>query len=477
MADQQGLGVVGSVHLQTTSNPLSASQTFPSNSDSFPEVVPLEFLNGRSPKPEVIQALEEKEKWVVSGPSGETSSALVNSNSKPHMKRLRPSILIGAGILVLVVVVSVVGGVIGNRHRSSVSPIPTYETQTLLPTTPSKSPPTTLPTSLPTSPTSIHLRPSPPRLAVSGWRTTGGIFYLRVFYQDKDNTLWFLKYSSDGSSWGSSKRVECDSILSNTALGATLIRYYSPPQYELFFVNKSFQVNGNNFQEGIESLDGLVDSVDGYPVSLHSQSRLGMYWPYTALQQPDLTLHIVEWTGVRGAEWQNQSLGINALEGTSLVIVPQSTSYDSPHTAALVYQRDAGLLALHSLEFGKIGYEWSVVPINQTRLSSFGAFAVARENDPGNATDIYILYQTASNDLQYVYYRGDSWQLGSASDVLKHADASTDITCLTESIWYGQGSMSAAYDMSRCYFLSGGQIKEVTFDGTMWTDMGYVPLR
>lgn len=85
-----------------------------------------------------------------------------------------------------------------------------------------------------------------------------------------------------------------------------------------------------------------------------------MYWPYTALQQPDLTLHIVEWTGVRGAEWQNQSLGINALEGTSLVIVPQSTSYDSPHTAALVYQRDAGLLALHSLEFGKIGYEWSV---------------------------------------------------------------------------------------------------------------------
>ncbi|KAI0518044.1 hypothetical protein F5B22DRAFT_645293 [Xylaria bambusicola] len=107
--------------------------------------------------------------------------------------------------------------------------------------------------------------------------------------------------------------------------------------------------------------------------------------------------------------------------------------------------------------------------------SSFSAFTVAREKDLNNGTNMYILYQTESNDLDYVYSKGDSWELGSSSDVLKNADPSTDITFLTESIWDGKAVMSSTYDMSRCYFYSRGQIKQVKFNGSLWTEAENIP--
>ncbi|KAI0182853.1 hypothetical protein EV127DRAFT_491251 [Xylaria flabelliformis] len=120
--------------------------------------------------------------------------------------------------------------------------------------------------------------------------------------------------------------------------------------------------------------------------------------------------------------------------------------------------------------------DMGVAIIDLPQTSSFGAFAVARKGDTKNATDMYILYQNPSNDLEYSHYFGGSWEPGQVADALKNADPSTDITCLTEGIWPGSAAMSSAYDMSRCYFLSSGRVREVRFDGMAWTDMGEVPL-
>ncbi|KAI0098060.1 hypothetical protein GGR51DRAFT_552722 [Nemania sp. FL0031] len=465
MDDQPVLEVATSAFSQPASHALSTLQAIPTSSETSPEVVPFELLNGQSAGLEVVQPLEEREKWLTEGSSKNIHSVLVNLNQKPHTASYRRRVLIGVGILAIVVVAVTVGSIMGSRHSGSLAhgtPASDVTPNSLLPTLPSPSPTVTL--------TPLYPNQSPLRLAVSGWRTTGGLFYFRVFYQDKDDSLWFLQYNSDGNTWGSPTKVEIEGAMSDTALGAAVVRNYSPPQYELFFLNESFVVTGDNFQDRIAPLSGRPDSIGSYPVSAYSRSRLGTYWPHIALQKPNSTLHFIYWT----PGWGSLSLGINALPGTSLAIVPRSTSYNNPYPAALVYQRNDGVIALYSLEVGKIGYEWSVVTINKTQSSSFGAFAVARENDPADATNIYILYQTASNDLQYVYYDGDLWKLGPTSDALRNADAFTDIACLTESIWYGQGSMSVGYDMSRCYFFSGGKVKEVWFDGTMWTDKGYI---
>ncbi|KAI1121777.1 hypothetical protein F5Y10DRAFT_282214 [Nemania abortiva] len=450
--DQPGLEVVTSADLKATSHFVLTSQRVPISSYTAPEVVPLEFLNDRSPGPEALQFLEEKEQCLVEEDS-------VGTNS-----RYGRCFIIWASVLLLVIISSIVGGAIGSGSNHDSSPTPPSSL------TPSSSSPAS---------TSALLLRSNSKLAVSGYRTEGEFFNSRIFYQDEADNLWFSEYKSDGSGWGNSTKVAREGILTNTAVGVTAIASYDPEQYELFFLNKSLLVTGHNFRDGWSPLGGAPDSIDWFPASADPTSSLGTYWPYIALQKPNLTLHLITYTG--SSTWQNQTLGVTALAGTSLAIVPQSASYEDPQHAALFYRRADGLLALHSLEFNETGNEPNVdgdssITIAGIQWSSFGAFAVARENDPNNATNIYILYQTASNDLQYVYHHGDSWQLGPASDALKNADPSTDITCLTQSIWSGNVVLSSAYDMSRCYFLSGGQIKQVGFDGTMWTDMGNVPL-
>lgn len=257
---------------------------------------------------------------------------------------------------------------------------------------------------------------------------------------------------------------------------SNMMSYHDQPQYELFFQNTSSLVTGNNFRDRVTGIGGDFDSIDGFPILAHSKSRLVTCWPYIVLQKPNRTLSVVNWIGQNPTPWQNYSLGIDASKGSSLAILPLSKTYEDPYRSALVYRGSDGVLALHSLEYGTTGSElqtgWSylvilslsafltnwrlLVDIGGSYLSSFGAFAVARENDPNNGTNIYILYQTESNDLEYVYNRGDSWKLGASSDVLKNADPSTDITCLTESIWDGLAVMSSKYDMSRCFFYSGG---------------------
>ncbi|KAJ2970914.1 hypothetical protein NUW58_g9557 [Xylaria curta] len=452
MADQPGLEVVVPPEQRTTSQFRSVSQNLRTSLDTFPEVVPFELLNHRSLKPEAIPPFEEEGNGSISGPSGERNNGLTTLTPKfltgPYGRR----ILIGIGILIVAVVAAVVGGVIGSRRSNSVSSTPTSGS-----TTPPPPPPTsTLTVSRPLQSNS--------GLAAAGWRTQGGFFNLRVFYQDEGDGLRFSEYKSDGSGWGNSTKVDRRDVLSNTTLGATAILDMSPPQYELFFQNTSYLVTGNNFRDGISPQGGLFDSIDERPILAHSKSRLTTYWPYVALQKPNLTLHVINWIGEVGNPWQNQSLGITALEGTSLAILPQSASYGYPYRAALIYRGPNGLLALHSLDnpwpFTASNQQGFLVTIGGAQSSSFGVFAVARKNDPNNATNIYILYQTASNDLEYVYYHGDSWKLGPASDALMNADASTDITCLSESIWFGKAVMSAKYDMSRCYFFSEGRIKE-----------------
>lgn len=148
-----------------------------------------------------------------------------------------------------------------------------------------------------------------------------------------------------------------------------MICHRNQPQYELFFKNTSSLVTGNNFRDRVTKFNGDFDSIDGYPILAHSKSRLSTCWPYIALQKPNKTLHVVNWVGVDPNAWQNQTLGVDALEGSSLAILPLSSSYQAPYHVALVYRQPDGVLALHSLEYGSAGSELrtgsSYLPLQQ----------------------------------------------------------------------------------------------------------------
>lgn len=108
--------------------------------------------------------------------------------------------------------------------------------------------------------------------------------------------------------------------------------------------------------------------------------------------------------------------------------------------------------------------------------SAIAAFAVAQQT-ANSMNFIYVLFQDDSDVIQYSSYNEESgWTTPKTQDALSGADKGTDITCLTEGVWDGYNALSAAKDMSKCYFQSGGRVKEVIYDGANWSVVGFVAM-
>ncbi|KAI1134317.1 hypothetical protein F5Y05DRAFT_238077 [Hypoxylon sp. FL0543] len=329
-------------------------------------------------------------------------------------------------------------------------------------------------TSSPTATVTLEsLRPDS-RLAVTGWRADGG-FKIRIFYQDRNGTLRFSDYSSGEVNWSSSTKASASGVMAGTPLGAAAVVQDTPPQYELFWLNSSSMLSGQNFRDGFTPLGGTYDSIDEYPVAVNHNSRIAMYWPY-AVTQDNGGLRLVTYlAGAQGGPWSNQSLDISGAEGTAMAIIPRTSTYALPYTAGLVYRGHDGRLAGYSLQWTLSGLQWDISTTSTIpEDTAMAAFAVAKENDPGNATLVYVAYQNAENDIALLIYDDVTWT--SSPSVLKGADPGTDIACLTEALWGGVNVLSSQHDMSRCYFLSGGQIREVLYNGTGWEELGNIPL-
>jgi hypothetical protein len=108
--------------------------------------------------------------------------------------------------------------------------------------------------------------------------------------------------------------------------------------------------------------------------------------------------------------------------------------------------------------------------------SAIAAFAVAQQTTD-SMNFIYVLYQDSSDVIQFSSYSQESgWTTPTTQDALSGADKGTDITCLTEGVFSGYNTLSAEKDMSKCYFQSGGRIKEVVYDGANWSVVGFVTM-
>jgi hypothetical protein len=107
---------------------------------------------------------------------------------------------------------------------------------------------------------------------------------------------------------------------------------------------------------------------------------------------------------------------------------------------------------------------------------------VARpQGEDDSLVDTFIIYQDDDSSLKQVWTDdGKTWQK-SSPEAFQHADAGTDITCVTLAVWEGSDIVEAARmlpanHMARCYFRRGGQVVEARLRGTDWFDNGPLPL-
>ncbi len=90
--------------------------------------------------------------------------------------------------------------------------------------------------------------------------------------------------------------------------------------------------------------------------------------------------------------------------------------------------------------------------------------------------DTYVLSQTASGDIQVSWQTDNTgWQGPKTYPVMAGADNGTNIACLTPSAW-PLSNLKPQFDMTRCYFQVGGQLREVLFDGSTWLNQGNLPI-
>ncbi len=105
-----------------------------------------------------------------------------------------------------------------------------------------------------------------------------------------------------------------------------------------------------------------------------------------------------------------------------------------------------------------------------------GAFAVPRGSSSTSPMDTYVLSQQASGDIQASWQTDETgWQGPKVYPALAGADKNTNIACLTPNAW-PLSNLQAQFDMSRCYFQVGGQVREVLYNGTDWVNLCNIPI-
>lgn len=398
----------------------------------------------------------------------------------------------------MVILAAVVGGVLGSRAASGKSPA----------TEESTSSPTPSPTLSPTvSVNTTTLRPNS-RLAVTGrWDLSNpNVFEASLIFQGGDNLIRMSKLTRDAGEWGLPLALEgLGTAKPGSPLAASMV--LGRGQFEFFYVATSGQLLGATWQSGdkMAKPDSITAPTKISAVMLNNDdTKLASYWPYIVAQYRNETLmKVVFYNGWDYAGRLDGDFGAEL--GSPLALVPTVTSMRNPDAAVGVLGRNKdGYLLNYGFGGDDKGSAWNTKPgeyfsyFLKTRnrpyistnhstaqsipippVTALGALAVAR---PGsNLTNTYVLYQDIDDEIKTLRLDEDNKGWNTDSPKLGKADKGTDITCLTAQTGTGEGGvqidLSDRRDMSRCYFMVGGLIKEVKLeDDGSWKELGFIPL-
>ncbi|KAK1782647.1 hypothetical protein QBC45DRAFT_209537 [Copromyces sp. CBS 386.78] len=490
------------------------------------EVVPHEHLNNTQHWPEVRQEEVGKElspataavnewKWRDERHQYNASQApeVVDGPApvKPNRKRLW--IILGTVLAVIIIVAAVVGGVVGSKaardSKASTAPVLDGDGGSSS-AIPSPSQTTTGGAAAPTStgPVAGAIKSGSP-LTLASWRNDKDKVGLYLFYQDKTNNVYYVKY--DGSSWGKpvstitglkrGTKLTAAVILNgvgNTARPHVILTYIGPGPTVL-----AKDINENNIPT-ISNDDDFIENMG--PLDALANSSTASYFPAAVYQTPSGELGQARVIMLR---WSAKPTGIMALPGTNLAMVPISTRwamYAASGGYGVIYQDPDGRLAASVPDLGPDDSVDAVAPwfnssifptdITPPNGAPLAAWVTRRPNFPPFFPNTYILYLDSDSSVKMVYtsFSGDvdesvTWKT-SEPEALKGLDKDTGIGCvLMASINADQQNRieipieQDSEEVNRCFFQKGGKLVEARMSGgaagsgdVEWKIVGEVPL-
>ncbi|KAI1409699.1 hypothetical protein F5Y13DRAFT_192961 [Hypoxylon sp. FL1857] len=389
---------------------------------------------------------------------------------------------IGGAALFLIGAGAVLGGVLGSRTgRYSYGSDPPIVSNT---TSNGTSPNT--PSSTPVS-TPVRSIRAGSRLAVTGYRTKTD-YSIRLFYQDKDNQLRFVDKESAGANWTESTATVLDNLpyqpKINGSIAAGSYLFDDPaPKIEFFYEDQDGVVRGQNFnfkfENGTILLKGEAGSINAYPLQIAGNTKISSFFPYLISQDADDS---IRWTVMHGQNTSNLSApwwvndtewDVKASKGGGMVVLP--IAQNVRNAGGIVYRSAEGMLSVKIHDESdpsneEVAWRKGALSKEISSNTSLGAFSVGRPYDNNNQVNTYILYQDNDGTIQVVWQDDDAWKGPQTYDAFKGADQGTDIACLTPGAYDAANiEISREQDMNRCFFMSGGLVKEVWFDGSKWT--------
>ncbi|KAI2625711.1 hypothetical protein GGR54DRAFT_511345 [Hypoxylon sp. NC1633] len=445
------------------------------NSQSGLEVVPLSNLEA-VPRPSESYPIPVHDPVITpykDGDDEEVYKALAAGSDKKiegtGRSRRNPFILIGAIAAAVIVAAAIVGGVLGSRASSgggsnygqtsgndSSSPLVNNSSSPVVNTTAVR---------------------ANTRLSVTGRRVAGNGFTSRLFWQGGDNQIRTSRYTSSGGTWSTPLVFDGLDAKPGTPIAATI--YLAFPQFEVFYTDSSSIFRGINFgeDETLPKPDSIETTRPAFKVDW---SRMSAYWPYVIYQNTSTTftreVYGGLWFNDTMCGWANPADIPAGDNGTAIAVVPVVTEFRRPFAPGIAYRDKNGRLAIFSFGGVDTGMAWhyDAPHVSIPTGTSIGAFAVGR---PGTyTTNTYILYQDDSHKIQVVWQDSDKWE---GPREVGEADAGTDIACLTEQVGDvpSQSVLSDRIDMCRCYYQSGGEIKEKRLSSSGWIDGGRIPMQ
>ncbi|KAL7926432.1 hypothetical protein ACQKWADRAFT_280271 [Trichoderma austrokoningii] len=403
-------------------------------------------------------------------PENEAAPAIESITLQKSTRRRRIIwIAVAAVLFIAVIVAAVVGGVLGSRHHNSAA---------------SSSVPSSTPSS--SSPNSIASNSS---LAVTGWWETTSQYNIRLFYQGKDGQLRMAGYSSSDGKWSTVTTYQTDpplrpgSPLAASCYNSTF--YFKDQvnatsnytQIDVFYQGAQGYINNWAIQEEVAPVRKTTDTKGTLSVrALRAgmNTRLAAHWPSVVFQN-----------GVNGLEeayysihnrWSHNILNLSAVNHSALVEVPWWGSRTG--SANFIYQRDDRKL------FAEMRHNASTAAVAESPApnisippqAAIGAFAIPKTaGNLDSLMNFYILWQNGTVLQMTKNDDNNGWQTSSPPDALGSPDEGTDITCLTATD-YVVTPIQSKYDMARCYYMVDGKVREVKYDGSTWSVVGYVPL-
>ncbi|UKZ64291.1 uncharacterized protein TrAtP1_005509 [Trichoderma atroviride] len=203
-------------------------------------------------------------------------------------------------------------------------------------------------------------------------------------------------------------------------------------------------------------------------------TRLAAHWPSVVFQNEVNGLEEAYYSVQN--HWAHKILNLSAVNHSALVEVPWWGSRTG--SANFIYQRDDHTLFAemrHNATADAVADD-PAPNVSIPLQAAIGAFAIpktARNLD--SLMNFYVLWRNGTVLQMTKNDDNNGWQTSSTPDALGSPDDGTDITCLTATD-YVITPIQSKYDMARCYYMVDGKVREVKYDGSTWSVVGYVPL-